>query len=98
MEQRNEIALVNVCVCVQEAIQLDGEVLFGLVKRTSPAIYKHLVSNSFSTNTSTVFIFSIYLQLASVLLLFGIFVSYCNKSVAYFKHMILQMNVSIQQF
>ncbi|KAK7499055.1 hypothetical protein BaRGS_00009602 [Batillaria attramentaria] len=25
-----------------EAIQLDGEVLFGLVKKTSPAIYKHL--------------------------------------------------------
>ena len=33
-----------VFVHVQEAIQLDGDVLFGLVKRTYPAIYKHLVS------------------------------------------------------
>ncbi|XP_076473101.1 TBC1 domain family member 10A-like [Babylonia areolata] len=29
-----------------EAIQLDGEVLFGLVKKTSPAIYKHLKKQS----------------------------------------------------
>ena len=29
---------------LQEAIQVDGDVLFGLLKRTNPPVYKHLVS------------------------------------------------------
>lgn len=27
----------------QEAVQLDGDVLFGLTKKTSPTVYKHMV-------------------------------------------------------
>lgn len=29
---------------LQEAIQVDGDVLFGLLKKTQPSVYKHIVS------------------------------------------------------
>lgn len=31
-------------ILLQEAIQVDGDVLFGLLKKTQPSVYKHIVS------------------------------------------------------
>lgn len=39
---RNNDALVSCCCGFQEAIQLDGEILFALLRRFSPLAYRHL--------------------------------------------------------
>ena len=37
---------ITIIFCLlQEAIQVDGDVLFGLLKKTQPAVYKHIVSH-----------------------------------------------------
>lgn len=38
------IQLCDLFFLLQEAIQVDGDVLFGLLKKTQPSVYKHIVS------------------------------------------------------
>jgi hypothetical protein len=36
----------KVCLREQETLRVDGDILFGLLKKVAPSVYKHLVSTS----------------------------------------------------
>jgi hypothetical protein len=36
----------KICLHEQETLRVDGDILFGLLKKVAPGVYKHLVSTS----------------------------------------------------
>ena len=42
IQHRKGLDIIIIFSPGMEAIQLDGDILFGLLKKTSPAIHKHL--------------------------------------------------------